>query len=845
MSTLETTGPEARRASLIRPASASGPPRTPRATVLALVALTQLACSGTFGTSPGFGARLVDRDAEARGDGEPARPDADGPPDGGTPTDDAMPGADAQPSQDGGTFVFPDAQPDAGPAALEVPIQVKEVAGVGCASCLVTTVVPLPRGRFQDTRTLRVVDGAGNTVPAQFEVVNRHWVLDNSLRHVAVHFQPTVNAFRAAGSGLATYRLQDVGGTIAPLTPVTVTEAKGRVVLDSGAARIVVTRSPFAIETPAGPLEAIFFDRDGREVRSFDRNDVQVEVEERGPVRAVLRAESPARVENGRIRHGWAIRLYVAAGEPGVKVDVQLQNSAKNQTFTGPLFFDAFVLRLATGQTTTARNVRAERVTANPIDRLPGFLDAGPVQAMVRHFWEKWPNGIAVDAAGTLSVELYPGWSARPYVDQQPSTSGLHWLNDMQHNLKEVYLRFGAIDAAELERRARSFQFHPVGTLPVRWYADTEVTLDMGGYFPIRERTTTMDQRRPDYVRYNANPFLPNLSDRFGYTNFAADLMRKSGPSTAGGWPYSNASFFVTENPADYYAVEDLALAEINVMPEHMTGYTYAADFAQLGLTENPYGGYSWRRFDGTYGYDPVPGYIAGTGQDAKPRDDQHAWFYHVEEAYYATYNLWLRDWYRFVGQFRRTRLNQRDPFPDMSGRAAGHAIAHALQAYRVTGDTALYDEVGRYIRDYIAPLCDPRLGGIIPRADYPAEAVFQLGYLARALISYIEERSVAERDVAAFNVVAGLVRWNMRYGLFGYYTGLTTANTQSSGTAMTFGDPQAWYAVQANDPAAMEQLRAFVDTGIGGGERPYVDLRRWAGDFNGRVSTAAFSMFR
>jgi hypothetical protein len=60
----------------------------------------------------------------------------------------------------------------------------------------VTFVLPLPYGALVDTQKLRVVDEAGTAVPSQFEVMNKYWAsTPQYLRHVMVHFQPSVSAW--------------------------------------------------------------------------------------------------------------------------------------------------------------------------------------------------------------------------------------------------------------------------------------------------------------------------------------------------------------------------------------------------------------------------------------------------------------------------------------------------------------------------------------------------------------------------------------------------------------------------------------------------------------------------
>ena len=75
-------------------------------------------------------------------------------------------------------------------------------------------------------------------------------------------------------------------------------------------------------------------------------------------------------------------------------------------------------------------------------------------------------------------------------------------------------------------------------------------------------------------------------------------------------------------------------------------------------------------------GYD-----IKGTGLVARPRDDAHGWYYHVRESYYATANPWIRDWYEFVGEYRKTHFANRWRH---SSRGLAHALANPVDAYSV-----------------------------------------------------------------------------------------------------------------------------------------------------------------
>jgi CheY-like chemotaxis protein len=424
------------------------------------------------------------------------------------------------------------------PGTLDVTLTVKETAGVGALGYPVSAVVPLPYGMHQDTSAFRVAREDGTSVPAQFEVLNPPLgkrslaapcggALPGRRRRVRRRQQPAWRAITSATTA----------PPVAPPIPVRVEDGADAIVVDTGKIQLRIGKRPFSIGTPAGPLEATFLDARGGRQRSFAREDVVVTVEESGPLRAVIRAEALSRWSDTDPAHGWAIRLYAYADQSFVKVDYQLQNGATNVTFAGPLYFEGLELSLATGQAATPASVRAGPVSTDPGTLPLGALDAGPVRAMIRNFHQSWPNGLAVDADGTLRAELWPTWSAQDYRGQVSGT-GLYWLNDMQAVVKEVLLDFGT--SRSLDEQARLFQLHPVTTVPTAWYASTRVTLDLGGAFPVAARIGSGDRRRPDYQSYNQNADVQRgWREKFGWNAFGADLSRRDAPSTTGGWPYS------------------------------------------------------------------------------------------------------------------------------------------------------------------------------------------------------------------------------------------------------------------------------------------------------------------
>lgn len=782
---------------------------------------------------------------------------------------------------------------------LDVTVAVHDVAGSGAVSFPTSVVIPLPHGSYTDTTTLGIA-GA----PSQVEAIER-WGDDNSLRHVLVHFLAD-----APANATAIYRFAD-GGQLAPDEPVTVLDGGAAITITTGPLQLLIAPHAFNL------FDGVWLDLDENREYTADerivasdpthggvltpragagppqydsaRTDTTVMIEERGPVRAVVRVEAPARFSTTTDhQHGFAVRIYAYAGQPFVKVDYQLTNSDKEVVRAWPLYFEAMDLRLrpnlngvtsvafGLGDGSVARSAnhggaqlaqtmhdtfRVTDISASTTTVYTRTHFTGPdgyvdvrdsrwgVMGFIRNIWQTWPNGLAVDPENTVSLQLWPAWSAQ-WFDKQLSPSGLYWLEDMQHNVKETAFYFhpaATADAAQIGL-ARTLQFPPVAVLPAAWYAETQATLDLGGVVPLSALPAPVDKPRPEYGAgsWHEEYWFDSQGDYYGagWVNFGEpEPGYRSVACQHGGWPYTGAAFIATGAPGDYFDAEAAAQGEINLRPEWLAGYSHADDWPRLQLTENPYCGGRWRIFEGhgvsKLAAPPLPDTGAADESPVQyARDDQHGWFYHVADAYWLTGSLWLRDWYEFAGQFRRVMLARLDPFPDTSSRAVGHGLSHALQAYRITGDRALLDAIAAHVRDYLRRDQDPGYGDQLAAVEESGGG-FQTGYLMRAIVGYLEEaRAVGDWQAYAegFNYLSGLMAWNLEYGNFPYYFDARQGGAgQSDGSGLTLVDPQAWYYWHTGKPAYWNQILDYMDGGINGGDPPYGDYTTWQGQFEGR----------
>lgn len=131
-------------------------------------------------------------------------------------------------------------------ASLSVPITVKECAGVGITNYPVSVVVPLSKGAYTNTTTFRLVDAGSDQVPAQFEVLNRWWGSDGSLRHLLIHFQTSLPPFTDSATGTSMYYLRDDGlGNAGTKTALEVTNLTGAIRITTGPLRFTVNTNSF------------------------------------------------------------------------------------------------------------------------------------------------------------------------------------------------------------------------------------------------------------------------------------------------------------------------------------------------------------------------------------------------------------------------------------------------------------------------------------------------------------------------------------------------------------------------------------------------------------------------
>jgi hypothetical protein len=381
------------------------------------------------------------------------------------------------------------------PKPFAVALHVREDAGVARTNEPLASGIPLPQGAVRNPAEVRVYGATGKPVPCQAHQLGLSWP-DGSLRWVLVQLQASV----AAGKE-GVYTLKSEPGKPAVLPPerVSVKEAGDMVEVTTGPLRFAVSRSDFrlpdvlAVRTgPAGkqtfasvldrasltlradreamtPEEFKATGRNPKDLWSFGVADtgevkwgklqqgpdgkgidfsamlcgpVNIAIEERGPLRAVLRVERAAEKKEGEV--GFVVRLYAYAGKPYVRVEYTLESyeqftlvqaEGSRQAICNSKHVREFVLRLKPSSQVNgvAFGVNQEQGSGGPIgirqlepgtdlpggEHAPGWMTAtlsGHTLSLAnKWFWEVAPRAIGWDQkAGELTLELHPADAPGP-----------------------------------------------------------------------------------------------------------------------------------------------------------------------------------------------------------------------------------------------------------------------------------------------------------------------------------------------------------------------------------------------------------------------------------------------
>ncbi|MDE2964192.1 MAG: hypothetical protein OXU26_09780 [Acidobacteriota bacterium] len=117
---------------------------------------------------------------------------------------------------------------------IDIPLTVRETAGLARHQYPITSGVPLPRGLLKSARLLQLMDRRGRFVPAVVREVAR-WPEDGSLQWIQVHFAASLPA-----NGQVEYFLRPVGGLPRFPSPIGLSRHSEGVEVVTGPLRLVM-----------------------------------------------------------------------------------------------------------------------------------------------------------------------------------------------------------------------------------------------------------------------------------------------------------------------------------------------------------------------------------------------------------------------------------------------------------------------------------------------------------------------------------------------------------------------------------------------------------------------------
>jgi hypothetical protein len=438
-------------------------------------------------------------------------------------------------SQDYTFTAVPRPAPKGDAERATVALQVDNAARVARNSWPVTTGLPMPRGALGSAEHTRLVDAAGNQVALQTATLAR-WP-DGSVKWLLTDFQADV-----AAASSTDFRLH-LGRRIRrdahlPERPISITRRGAGVELDTGPLKLrfdpreacfparvwlddeelTDPRSPGAIELVDG-AGTLYTSADG---------PCAVEVEESGPLRAVVKVSGEHQAPDGRRLFGYVTRVGVFAGKTLVRVLHTWENNCTAAEFTvvrslmvrvplrlrGPtctLMGDgAAVYQGAGGPNLTQSVDDAYTVVEGDTTRHRGRRAAGLVDlsdgtrglgVTVRHFWQNYPKSVGAMGSAVV-VGLCPPLDRELYADECELEDKLfYYLRDGVYQIKQgmaktqelaFHFHHGDFQAARSDTALGHSQQPLTAIAPPQWYCDSKAFGDVAvadeNAFPRYER---------------------------------------------------------------------------------------------------------------------------------------------------------------------------------------------------------------------------------------------------------------------------------------------------------------------------------------------------------------------
>ena len=344
-------------------------------------------------------------------------------------------------------------------AGIDIPLTIRETAGIPRHQWLITTGVPLPQGAVRTPEQLQIMDSQGGFVPAQFNVASRWWA-DGSIRWIHCDFAASVKA-----NSTATYYLRKVVSLPEFPSPIGLMPRGRDFEIITGPLRMVLLGNSNQI------LDQVWVDEgwgynfdennkimdgrnfwltltcDGHSYHASDWKNRTIEVETVNALRAVIKISgSFALAEQKEKKLNYEARITLYGGKTYFKIDLTIFDDNLRSSYSGDLLQDLTVLlkldlessrqKFTFGGTIDDhrgdfhQNAAASLFQFTPSRyQLLGAIegrgivgDSGPMNlgwvdlsdddyglsVGIRWFSSLFPKGFEVRSDGTLAIKLFP-----------------------------------------------------------------------------------------------------------------------------------------------------------------------------------------------------------------------------------------------------------------------------------------------------------------------------------------------------------------------------------------------------------------------------------------------------
>ena len=635
--------------------------------------------------------------------------------------------------------------------ALNVPLTIREVAGIDRVGEPCSTGVPLPLELLQNPNGLAVFDSNDNPVPAQFKVLER-WReagQDGSIKWMLVTFLPSVSA-----NSTATYYLRE-GTNPAPAEPVSV--------VDNSTSYSMAGKT--FMKDFSSPFKLVLTESNGTTTHyASDLSTITWSIEENGPVRTMLKAESQTEAD----KFGFIAWIYGYAGQSRWDMTIVLKNTPR--TPRGPFYFKDFsvawdyvgsdyVLGGDEGQTFTGTlgetdvvylyqdssgtdrwdklgetgdgragyvlnwtdswqqgipsfrgyKVRRGQTEIGSGNHALGWASLGNATISVRHFWQNHPMAMELKR-NRITARLFPKyWTGH---------GGVHWIDDLQRKAYDISFQTGSFS----EEGAKAFNCPLVAHCGLDWYRSRE---DVMGYISTRYSEETPNCNNTGNWEYNWLMWGGSYTDR---------IRRRI-------HEFPMHDFIRTSDPYHAYKTSIAMRHSAGMTPMWLDSYSYPADVGVLKPktycnTARPLGTYT--SVSDRHGY--------------MPWNPEHWTAQELFDGWRLFGDPLAYDALEKMGTYLQFYVDYRKTNPPGETRWDALPMYVLCEIYRITGDSSILTTIEDYL-DVIWHQINKDRGYYAPNAS--AEIVEKVFMVSR-LIDGLHECYLITGDERAFDIILG-----------------------------------------------------------------------------------------